>query len=174
MLDDATGSAAAQSADLARYTVRDSDSLWTGVERALDNGLGVVLVVDAAGTLVGRAGLDGLRAAVRKGAHLGAARMGELAAPCSADDTTGPPTPVLDGANRVVGVTVRPEAGGLPVAEPDLSHAELRNLIDAYLSTWISSTGDYVRAFEQGFAAKAGLRHGVSTSDGTVSLQLAL
>ena len=29
----------------------------------------------------------------------------------------------------------------LPVSEPDLSHLELRNLIDAYLSTWISSIG---------------------------------
>jgi perosamine synthetase len=60
------------------------------------------------------------------------------------------------------------------VAEPDLSHAELRNLLDAYLSTWISSTGSYIRNFEHRFAHKVGVAHGVATSNGTVSLHLAL
>ena len=50
----------------------------------------------------------------------------------------------------------------------------MRNLVDAYLSTWISSIGDYVRSFEHAFAGKAGAAHGVATSNGTVSLHLAL
>jgi hypothetical protein len=58
-------------------------------------------------------------------------------------------TPILDEKNRIVDEHFHPESKFLPVSEPDLSHLELRNLIDAYLSTWISSIGDYVRSFEQ-------------------------
>lgn len=97
-----------------------------------------------------------------------------IAVPRDPADRAETLTPVIDGRGRIIGVNVRPEAAFLPVAEPDLSHAELRNLIDAFLSTWISSTGDYVRAFERDFAAKTGMDHGVATSNGTVSLHLAL
>lgn len=177
MLDDlniGTHSVTSSVADPARFVCEESQSLWAGIERALDNGLGVVLVTNSAGTLVGQANLDAMRAAIRKGAHLGELRLGEVATPCRAGEWAGPVMPVVDGANRIVEVRVRPEAGFLPVAEPDLSHAELRNVLDAFLSTWISSTGDYVRSFEQRFAGKAGMRHGVATCNGTVSLQLAL
>jgi perosamine synthetase len=60
------------------------------------------------------------------------------------------------------------------VSEPDLTHHELRNVLDAFLSTWISSTGDYIRTFEREFAARVGMEHGIATANGTVSLQLAL
>jgi hypothetical protein len=50
-------------------------------------------------------------------------------------------TPILDEKNRIVDEHFHPESKFLPVSEPDLSHLELRNLIDAYLSTWISSIG---------------------------------
>ena len=69
--------------------------------------------------------------------------------------------------------TFAPGPQFLPVAEPDLSHLELRNLVDAYLSTWISSIGDYIRIFEQAWAARVGVAHGVATANGTVSLHLA-
>jgi perosamine synthetase len=170
--------AAADRADTAeicaRFTCRDSDGLWLGIERALDNGFGVLFVADGAGAVTGRVRLDELRGAIRKGAHLANARMGEFARTFDRDDPSATVVPVLDAENRLIDVELNPEAGFLPVAEPDLTHAELRNVIDAYLSTWISSIGDYIRSFEQTFAQKCGMAHGVSTSNGTVSLHLAL
>ncbi len=62
----------------------------------------------------------------------------------------------------------------LPIAEPDLGGKELFNLVDAYLSTWISSTGRYVEAFENSFARYCGMEYGVTVSNGTAALHLAL
>lgn len=62
----------------------------------------------------------------------------------------------------------------LPIAEPDLGGKELNNLVDAYLSTWVSSTGNYVVDFEKKFAEYCGMTYGVTTSNGTTALHLAL
>ncbi|MBC8049847.1 MAG: DegT/DnrJ/EryC1/StrS family aminotransferase [Chitinophagales bacterium] len=156
------------------FTCKASDGLWTGVERALDNGFGVVFVTDDSGSLVGQASLTEMRAAIRKGAHLGFTTLGEVSIPVNYDDHASPVLPVLNSFNHITSVSIRPEATFLPVAEPDLSHTEMRNAIDAILSTWISSTGDYIRRFEDAFAKKVDMAHGVATSNGTVSLQLAL
>jgi len=62
----------------------------------------------------------------------------------------------------------------IPVASPDLSGNELKYLIDAFLSSWISSKGEYVREFEERFSNYCGCKYGVSTSNGTTALHLAL
>jgi perosamine synthetase len=174
MQDSATFDLRRTAADMGRYICRADDGLWVGIERALDNGYGAVFVTDAAGVMTGTAGLDRMRAAVRKGAHLGFARLGDVAVKWDPADASATLVPILDDDRRIVDVKVRAEAAFLPVAEPDLSHLELRNLIDAYLSTWISSIGDYVRSFEHDFAHRVGTEQGVATSNGTVSLHLAL
>jgi perosamine synthetase len=171
MQDSVTVTAAA---DIGRYICHEGEGLWVGIERALDNGYGAVFVTDAAGVMIGSASLDHLRTAVRKGAHLGFTRIGDVAVRWDPADASSALLPVLDHDNRIADVKVRPEARFLPVAEPDLSRLELRNLIDAYLSTWISSIGDYVRSFEHDFARRVGTAHGVATANGTVSLHLAL
>lgn len=156
------------------FVCRATDSLWTAIERALDNGFGLVFVTGGDGEALGRLTLGDLRQALREGAHLGNASVGGIVGPCSLDDADSPVAPVLDARGRIVGIGKRPGAAFLPVAEPDLSHAELRNLMDAFLSTWISSTGDYITRFETSFAARTGMSHGVATANGTVSLHLAL
>lgn len=156
------------------FFCRATDSMWTAIERALDNGFGLVFVTGSNGEAMGRLTLGDLRQALRDGAHLGNATLGEIVRPCGLDDADSPVAPVLDERRRVVGIEKRPGAAFLPVAEPDLSHAELRNLMDAFLSTWISSTGEYITRFESSFAARTGMSHGVATSNGTVSLHLAL
>lgn len=161
-------------ADLDRFTCRLSEGLWSGVERALDNGYGILFVTDENGVVRGQVTLAAIRAAIRSGAHLNATVIADVVSNGLDDTLGGGVTPVIDADGRLSGVRLRPEAGFLPVAEPDLSHNELRNLLDAYLSTWISSTGDYIRSFESGFARKVGVSHGVATSNGTVSLHLAL
>ncbi|MYL84644.1 aminotransferase DegT [Desulfovibrio aerotolerans] len=62
----------------------------------------------------------------------------------------------------------------LPVCEPLLAGNELRYVTDAVSSGWISSSGSYVTAFEQAFAAWCGVAHGVAVCNGTVALHLAL
>jgi perosamine synthetase len=156
------------------FVCRDTDTLWTAIERALDNGFGLVFVTGGDGEALGRLTLGDLRQALREGAHLGNASVGGIVGPYSLDDADSPVAPVLDARGRIVGIGKRPDAAFLPVAEPDLSHAELRNLMDAFLSTWISSTGDYITRFETSFAARTGMNHGVATANGTVSLHLAL
>lgn len=61
-----------------------------------------------------------------------------------------------------------------PIAEPDLTGKELEYLVDAFSSTWISSRGAYIDKFENEFANYCETTYGVSTSNGTVAIHLAL
>jgi perosamine synthetase len=62
----------------------------------------------------------------------------------------------------------------IPVAAPVLVGNEKRYVMDCLESTWISSRGKYVERFETAFAEFCGVRHGVSCTNGTVALHLAL
>ena len=62
----------------------------------------------------------------------------------------------------------------IPIAEPSLGEEELRNLIEAVKSGWISSKGKFIEEFEQEFAKYCGRKYGVATANGTVALHLAL
>jgi perosamine synthetase len=61
-----------------------------------------------------------------------------------------------------------------PVAQPNLKGNEFNYLCDAFLSTWISSTGAYINRFENDFSQYCGTKHGVAVSNGTVAIHLAL
>lgn len=60
------------------------------------------------------------------------------------------------------------------LAQPQLNGNEYKYLMDAFLSTWISSTGKYVTMFEEEFSNYCGVKYGVATSNGTTALHLAL
>lgn len=62
----------------------------------------------------------------------------------------------------------------IPVYQPDLSGREREYVLDCLDSTWISSKGRYLTAFEAGFAAWTGARHAAAVCNGTVALHLAL
>jgi perosamine synthetase len=62
----------------------------------------------------------------------------------------------------------------LPVCEPLLAGNELAYVTEAVSSGWISSSGKYVGAFEEAFAAYCGAKHGIAVCNGTVALHLAL
>jgi len=62
----------------------------------------------------------------------------------------------------------------IPVAEPELGEKEQEYVVDCIKSGWISSKGRYVEDFENGFANYCGCGYGVSTSNGTAALHLAL
>lgn len=69
--------------------------------------------------------------------------------------------------------SARPEKF-IPIYEPTLGEAEEATVLDAVRSGWISSNGKYIREFEERFAAFCGAAHGISTSNGTTALHLAL
>jgi len=62
----------------------------------------------------------------------------------------------------------------IPVAEPCLGEEELKNVIEAVKSGWISSKGKFIEEFEEKFVRYCGRKYGVATSNGTVALHLAL
>ena len=62
----------------------------------------------------------------------------------------------------------------IPVAEPCLGEEELKNVIEAVKSGWISSKGEFIEEFEREFAKYCGVKYGVATANGTVALHLAL
>jgi perosamine synthetase len=62
----------------------------------------------------------------------------------------------------------------IPVCQPFLDGNELKYVEDAVRTGWISSSGKYVRAFEEAFAQYCGVKHAVAVCNGTVALHLAL
>ena len=61
-----------------------------------------------------------------------------------------------------------------PVAIPSLSGNEKKYVMDCIDTTWISSNGKYVNAFEHAFAEWLGVEHALSCCNGTVALHLPL
>ncbi|RXJ82210.1 aminotransferase class I/II-fold pyridoxal phosphate-dependent enzyme [Arcobacter sp. F2176] len=61
-----------------------------------------------------------------------------------------------------------------PVAIPNLNGNEFKYLTDAFMSTWISSSGEYIERFENEFSKYSDCKYGVTCSNGTVAIHLAL
>ncbi len=62
----------------------------------------------------------------------------------------------------------------IPVAVPTLSGNERAYVLDCMDTTWISSNGKYIVEFEKAFADFCGVKHAISTNNGTTALHLAL
>jgi perosamine synthetase len=62
----------------------------------------------------------------------------------------------------------------IPVAEPDIGGEELENIIEAVKSGWISSKGNFIVEFEEKISKYFNRNFGISTSNGTTALHLAL
>jgi perosamine synthetase len=62
----------------------------------------------------------------------------------------------------------------IPVCEPLLAGNELKYVTEAVSKGWISSSGGFVKEFEQKFAAYLGVEHAVTVTNGTAALHLAL
>lgn len=61
-----------------------------------------------------------------------------------------------------------------PVYQPQLSGNEKKYVNECLDSTWISSKGKFVNAFESNFSNYVGCNHGAAVCNGTVALHLAL
>jgi len=62
----------------------------------------------------------------------------------------------------------------IPIYQPSLTGNEKKYVNDCLDSTWISSKGKYIAAFEDSFAAYLGVNHAASVCNGTVAIHLAL
>ena len=62
----------------------------------------------------------------------------------------------------------------IPVNEPRLDGREAEYVAECVATGWVSSAGRFVDAFEAGWAAYCGRRHGVAVSNGTVALDAAV
>jgi perosamine synthetase len=82
--------------------------------------------------------------------------------------------PLVNDSNHLVDYFQYSQQIHFPAAMPSFSGNELKYLSDAFLSSWISSTGPYIDRFETSFSKYSDCKFGVSTSNGTCALHLAL
>lgn len=82
--------------------------------------------------------------------------------------------PIVDDEMHLVDFSEYHENKHLSLAIPQLNGNEYNYLMEAFLSTWISSAGKFVDSFEKNFAGYCGMKYGVATSSGTTALHLAL
>ncbi len=62
----------------------------------------------------------------------------------------------------------------IPISEPTITKKEIDYVTKAVKSGWVSSLGEYITQFEKEFAEFTGTKYGVSCSNGTVALHLAM
>ncbi len=62
----------------------------------------------------------------------------------------------------------------IPVFTPLVGEEELKNVAKAIKTNWISSKGEFIERFEQGFANYCNVKYGVTTNGGNSSIHLAL
>ncbi|PIR52903.1 aminotransferase DegT [Candidatus Peregrinibacteria bacterium CG10_big_fil_rev_8_21_14_0_10_49_10] len=62
----------------------------------------------------------------------------------------------------------------VPVNEPVVTDTAKRYVLDALETGWISSAGEYITRFEEAFASYIGMKHAITTTNGTTALHLAL
>ncbi len=62
----------------------------------------------------------------------------------------------------------------IPVSEPDIGEKEIEYVDDAVRSGWVSSHGKYIDEFEKNFSDFIGTKYGLTVSNGTTALHLAL
>jgi perosamine synthetase len=82
--------------------------------------------------------------------------------------------PLVDSNFKVVDFFEYKQNIHFPVAIPNLNGNEFKYLTDAFLSTWISSSGKYIDKFEDKFSSYSDCSYGVAVSNGTVALHLAM
>ncbi len=61
----------------------------------------------------------------------------------------------------------------ISVCEPLLAGNEQKYVLDCLKTNWISSSGPYLKKFEEGFSRYCGVKHGIGVCNGTVALHLA-
>ena len=82
--------------------------------------------------------------------------------------------PIVDQNNKLIDYFKYSNDIHFPVAIPNFGGNEFKYLTDAFLSTWISSTGSYIDRFEDSFSAYSDCKYGIAVSNGTAALHVSL
>ncbi|MBC75138.1 MAG: aminotransferase DegT [Halobacteriovoraceae bacterium] len=82
--------------------------------------------------------------------------------------------PILNSKKEVTDYFEYSAEVRVPVAAPSLRGNEFKYLTEAFLSSWISSSGRYINQFERNFSNFTKTKHGIAVSNGTCALHLAL
>ena len=158
---------------LEPYVCLISDPIFAVIEKCLDNRAASCLVVDDDQHYLGRVTLDGLRKAVVAGNLNDSRDISRLVQP-DTDDSGQSLIAHKDPQGKLVGVALNRDHCFVHIARPDLDHNEFRAVLDAFLSSWISSRGPHIENFERSFAKFLSLDHAIAVSNGTTALHLAL
>jgi perosamine synthetase len=165
------------------FVCRRSESLLAAIEKCLDNGLGSCLIVEDDERLVGRISLDDIRRAILDGTALADPTLDRHVSSTHVSGTSllrndtadnDVLRAIVDHRGHLRGVRVDRSMQPIQVARPDLSHHEFRSVLEAFISSWISSKGPYVEKFEREFGTFVGTDHAIAVTNGTVALHLAL
>lgn len=62
----------------------------------------------------------------------------------------------------------------IPVNKPHISKNAVKYVTECVKTGWISSSGSYIKTFEENFAKFIGVKHAITTTSGTAALHLAL
>jgi perosamine synthetase len=171
----------------AQFTCKRSENVFVAIEKCLDNGLGICFVLDDGRRFINKITLDEIRGAILDGSAI---KDTSLERHLSGRDPVVPSglkpfrndpspdgemvMPVVDDDGRLTDILVDRSKQFVQIAKPDLSHREFRAVLDAFISSWISSKGTYIPKFEDEFASFVGVNRGIAVSNGTVALHLAL
>lgn len=80
----------------------------------------------------------------------------------------------MNDSKNAYKIQVKPIRHRIPVAAPVLGEQVKKLVLECIESTWISSAGKYITAFEQRFAEFVGCKHAIACNNGTTALHLAL
>jgi perosamine synthetase len=151
------------------------------------NGLGIVFVVDVGDVFLGLLTDGDIRRLLISGISIESPLIDYINQHCAVGYEDDPldvwlskvdaevtVLPIINRDNQLKDYFLHRTQLHIPVSSPDLTGNELTYLIDAFLSTWISSSGQYINRFESNFSTYLGSTYGVAVSNGTVALQLAL
>lgn len=177
----------ASDAKQAQFTCSRSENVFVAIEKCLDNGLGICFVLDEDRRVVSKITLDEIRGAILDGSAIKDTTLERhlsdrgVALPKGLHPFRNDPSPdgemvmpVVDDDGRLTDILIDRSKQFVQIAKPDLSHREFRAVLDAFISSWISSKGTYIPKFEKEFASFVGMSRGIAVSNGTVALHLAL
>ncbi len=168
-------------------TCTESSSLREAMRKIEQNGIGALFVVDKSDKLCGVLtdgdirrgllegyGLNDNISSILKDEYVYVTQHDDPEEIVSKFSRSVRVLPVIDNDKHLVDYYEFNENISSPLAMPQLSGNEYRYLMEAFLSSWISSSGKYIEMFEGGFSTFCGMKYGVATSNGTTALHLAL
>ena len=166
---------------------RDNSTIRDAMANINENTKGIAFIVNADDRLVGIATDGDIRRALLGGAgtnddvvnymntdFLFSANLVDAQNIFSRNDNSVKIIPLVDKNMHVTGYAEYDNKEHVALAQPQLNGNEYNYLMDALLSTWISSTGKYLTRFEKEFSEYCGVSYGVAVSNGTTALHLAL